>query len=144
MNKFRRLACKNNENYREGVLLEGSVNSFGERVGFVRESGLSKHLSQLELLKYIDGELSQAASERVRQHISGCLQCESRMTELEITLSELITLQRIESSAAFEAHLKARIQPGKSAQANGTRSFAPARVLDVLKIHSSVIPIVIQ
>lgn len=69
---------------------------------------MTKHLSQLELLEYIDGELSQAEFGRVRQHVSECFDCESRIAELEITLCELATLLRIEPLATAEAQLRAR------------------------------------
>jgi hypothetical protein len=56
----------------------------------------SKHVSQNELLQFVDGELSAFEMYRARRHLAGCIECRSREREMKLTLARLIRAYRVD------------------------------------------------
>ena len=62
----------------------------------------SQHLSDEEILQFIDNELPANRAERLREHVAACPKCRDRQASLEgtlHTLSELYTSEQFESSS---------------------------------------------
>jgi Putative zinc-finger len=51
------------------------------------------HLSDEDLLRVLDGELSQGRAKQVRAHLAACSMCQARLRELEATIGELVSLR---------------------------------------------------
>jgi hypothetical protein len=59
------------------------------------------HLSDQELLLYIDGEISQHSARRVFEHITVCRTCKERTAELESAFAGFVELHRRRVDAQF-------------------------------------------
>lgn len=53
-------------------------------------SNQTRHPDDLELLRYVDGELSSREARRVRQHLETCWQCRADLEGLERTIGECV------------------------------------------------------
>jgi len=73
------------------------------------------HVSQEDLLLYADGELPRKAEENVREHLTSCWECRSRLHQLEQTISDFVRLHHEE--------LDGRLPP-----AEGSRALLAARL----------------
>src|ERR1700677_948957 len=51
------------------------------------------HLSDEDLLRVLDGELSQGRAKQARAHLAGCSMCQVRLRELEATIGDLVSLR---------------------------------------------------
>ena len=74
----------------------------------------TSHLSDEELLLWIDGELRWRRAAKVRVHLSACWNCRSRMAQIETTIHEFMHLHQssipeLPPSAGPRALLKARL-----------------------------------
>lgn len=74
----------------------------------------SSHLSDEELLLWVDGELPRRRAAKIRLHLSACWDCRSRIAQIEATIHDLMGVHRSltpapPSSAGPRAQLKARM-----------------------------------
>jgi hypothetical protein len=73
------------------------------------------HLSDQDLLRAVDGELSRRRAKQARTHLAACCLCRSRLVELETTMRDFVSLRRemldphLPSAAGAPALLKARL-----------------------------------
>jgi hypothetical protein len=73
------------------------------------------HLSEQELLRDVDGELSARDTKRVREHLNACWKCRARRQELEDAITDLIRARereldpKLPSAAGPRALLKAQL-----------------------------------
>src|SRR5262249_19047572 len=73
------------------------------------------HLSDEEVLAFVDGEVSVTRANQVRNHLAACWTCRSRLVELERTIGEFVRLHldlehsQVPPAAGPRALLKARL-----------------------------------
>lgn len=73
----------------------------------------SQHLSDEEILQFIDHELSAGHAERLREHVAGCPKCRERQVSIEgtlNTLSEFYISEQIESGSTVVARSRTLLQ----------------------------------
>jgi hypothetical protein len=70
------------------------------------------HLSQEELVRFVDGEPPAIVAYRARRHLAACLSCRSREQHLEVLIDELLHLHRLNlNNRIFDgAGLRARLK----------------------------------
>src|SRR5580692_8530345 len=51
------------------------------------------HLPDDDLLRVLDGELSQGRAKRARTHLGACSLCQARLRKLEATIGDLVSLR---------------------------------------------------
>jgi hypothetical protein len=89
------------------------------------------HLSDQQLLRDVDGELSTKEEKLVRAHLESCWKCRSRRHELEHTIADFIGVQQQEldaklpSAAGPRALLKARLAELSATSAPSSSWFQP-------------------
>jgi hypothetical protein len=73
------------------------------------------HISDQDLLRAADGELSATRARQVRAHLAGCWQCRTRLGELEATIADFVHAHRslldpqLPSAAGPRALLKSQL-----------------------------------
>ena len=68
------------------------------------------HQSAIELFDdYLDGELSEALSRKLEQHLDGCESCQKELEELEQTLDIMGSLSKVEPPSEFVGKVQQRI-----------------------------------
>ena len=87
------------------------------------------HLSDAELVQFIDGELDASTASRVEEHQVACWQCRARRAELERAISDYVQIhqkvvRKIPPMEESRTHLVARLVELASAEA--TRKPGPA------------------
>jgi hypothetical protein len=83
------------------------------------------HISDQDLLRAVDGELSTRETSRIHSHFQACWQCRTRRMELEQTISDFVRAQRgsaendLPAIEAPRALLRARLRQLQSAEHPG-------------------------
>ena len=90
------------------------------------------HVSDEELLQYLDGESSARHAKRVRSHLGECWRCRSRQLELENAIAEFVHLYHQEDTtlpllAGPRAIFKARLSQAASASPAGGLNWLMSR-----------------
>ncbi len=68
------------------------------------------HQSAIELFDdYLDGELSEAQSRKLEEHLEGCEACQSELEELEQTLDIMGSLKKVDPPTEFVGKVQQRI-----------------------------------
>ena len=68
------------------------------------------HKSAIELFDdYLDGELSEAQSRKLEEHLEGCEACRGEMDELEQTLDIVGSLKKVDAPTEFVGKVQQRI-----------------------------------
>ena len=60
--------------------------------------------------EHLDGDLTDAQSEQLRQHLDGCEECRSELAALEQTLKSLAALSPVKPPPDFERQVQQRIR----------------------------------
>jgi len=59
-----------------------------------------RHLSDVELLQYVDGELNRPRVVEIQAHLAACWECRSRRSQIDLTIQEFMQFQRASSDAS--------------------------------------------
>jgi hypothetical protein len=95
------------------------------------------HLSDQDILLVVDGEVSRSRGKKIQAHLTACLSCRSRLTELEGTIGDFVSLHRrtldpqLPVATGSRALLKARLA---EAAAQPSSALWP-RLLQIIPPH---------
>jgi hypothetical protein len=77
---------------------------------------MNSHITDSDLLSVADGEMSKRRSRKIRDHLSGCCICRTRMKEIEDAIAEFVREYRVNMdrqmppASASRAELQARLR----------------------------------
>lgn len=123
--------------------------------------GQQPHLSDEDVLLFLDGELALAARASVQKHLEDCWECRARSTELQNTITNFIRLRRDRFAGAFppidgpRALLRAQLRQlnepvPTSSSSGGWKSlrildFAPSLAVAALALLAlAILPLLLQ
>jgi hypothetical protein len=122
--------------------------------------GQHPHLSDEDVLLFLDGELTPASRASVQKHLEDCWECRARSTELQNTITSFIHFRRDRFAGAFppidgprallRAQLRQLSEPAQTSSSIGWRSlrilhFAPSLAVAALAVFAlAILPLLLQ